>query len=123
MKIVKKLVKQEYPVYIVKMCGDYNDGDYSYSEEEYNENEFNKIAECLLEVNKLVGRDYVNEDYGYETVSEHISELQEIYKVDFDYPSGDTASDCEIHSLESLDIQFIDTDGKVYDVTLHDGLK
>jgi hypothetical protein len=22
-----------------------------------------------------------------------------------------------------LDIQFIDTDGKVYDVTLHDGLK
>ena len=120
MKIIKKLIETKKPYYIVKMCGDYNDADYSYSEEKFDELKFNKIADCLLEVKKLVGRDYCNNDYGYEYVSEHISELQQKFKVDFDYPYGDTSSDYPIHSLESLNIQFVDTDGKTYDVTLED---
>lgn len=120
MKIIKNLIKNENPVYIVKMCGDYNDGDYSHSEEKLTEVKFNKIAECLLEVKKLVGRDYVNNNYGYETVDKHIDALKEKYDVDFYTPYGDTASGFGIHSLESLDIQFIDTDGKVYEVILED---
>jgi len=119
MKIIKNLIKNKN-IYIVKMSGDYNDGDYSYSEEIFSDSEFNEIAECLLEVDKLVGRDYVNGDYGYEHVNKHIRELQKQYKMYFDYPLGDTSSDCPIHSLDSLDIQFIDNDGKTYDVVLKD---
>lgn len=121
MKIIKKL-KQRDSHYIIKMCGDYNDGDYSYSEEICTEEEFNKIAECLLEIKKLVGRDYCNDgdEYGYEYVSEHIEELQEKYKVDFSYPYGDTSGGNSIHSLIDLDINFIDADGKMYDVILED---
>jgi len=119
MKIVKNLVQILNPIYIVKMCGDYNDGDYSYSEEKFTESEFNEVAECLLEVSKLVGRDYTNEGHGYENVDEHIRRLQKQYKVEFDIPYGD-ASDYPIHSLENLDIQFIDIDGKIYDVILED---
>jgi len=120
MKIVKILKQPESPVYIVKMCGDYNDGDYSYSEEVLTEGKFHHLSYCLLEMQGLVGRDYVNEDYGYSTVDEHIRDLQAKYKVDFDIPYGDTASDFPIHSLEGLDIQFIDTDGKIYDIILED---
>jgi len=120
MKIIKVLKQPEIPIYIVKMCGDYNDGDYSYSEEEFDEKYFNEIAECLLEVNKLVGKDYTNEDQGYETVDEHIGKLQYEFDVEFDRPYGDSASDLPIHSLESLEIQFIDIDGKIYDVVLED---
>jgi len=120
MKIVKNLIKNKKPIYIVKMCGDYNDGDYSYSEEEFDESYFNEIANCLLEVKKLVERDYCNNNYGYESVDEHIMELQKEYKVDFDCPNGDSASGYPIHSLVSLDIQFIDIDGKIYDIILED---
>ena len=119
MKIIKNLIKNKN-IYIVKMSGDYNDGDYSYSEEIFSNSEFNEIAECLLEVDKLVGRDYTNENHGYENVDEHIRKLQKQYKVEFDIPYGDTASDYPIHSLESLDIQFINIDGKLYDVILED---
>ncbi len=119
MKIIKKPVKQK-SIYIIKMCGDYNDGDYSYSEETFTESEFSIIANCLLEVQKLVGRDYVNDDYGYENVDEHIMKLQEEYDVEFNFPSGDTSSDLPIHSLESLEIQFVDVDGNIYDVILKD---
>jgi len=120
MKIIKNLIQNVEPVYIVRMCGDYNDGDYSYSEEKFTEKQFNWIAECLLEVTKLVRKDYTNEDHGYETVDEHIMELHNKHDVEFDYPSGDTASGYPIHSLESVDIQFIDIDGKMYNVTLED---
>jgi len=120
MKIVKNLIKNKKPIYNVKMCGDYNDADYSYSEEEFDETYFNEIAECLLEVKKLVGKDYTNEDHGYENVDEHIQELQKQYKVDFNCPNGDSASGYPIHSLESVDIQFIDIDGKIYNVILED---
>jgi len=120
MKIVKNIIHNREPIYIVKMSGDYNDGDYSYSEEEFVESAFNEIAECLLEIDKLVGRDYVNGDYGYEYVERHIRKLQKQYKMYFDYPLGDTASDAPIHSLDSLDIQFIDIDGRIYDVSLED---
>jgi len=120
MKIIKNLIQNKKPIYIVKMCGDYNDADYSYSEEEFDVPYFNKIANCLLEVRKLVGRDYTNENHGYENVDEHIRKLQKEYKVEFEYPYGDTASDYPIHSLDSLDIQFIDIDGKIYDVILED---
>ena len=74
----------------------------------------------MLEIQELVGRDYVNGDYGYVSVEDHIRDLQIKYDVEFDIPYGDTASDLPIHSLESLDIQFIDIDGKIYDVTLKD---
>jgi len=120
MKIVKVLKQPESPVYIVKMCGDYNDGDYSYSEEVFTDGKFHHLSYCLLEIQELVGRDYVNGDYGYVSVEDHIRDLQIKYDVEFDIPYGDTASDLPIHSLESLDIQFIDIDGKIYDVTLKD---
>ena len=120
MKTIKNLVQNKKPIYIVKMCGDYNDGDYSYSEEKFTESEFNEVAECLLEVSKLGGRGYVYEDDEYETVDEHIRKLKVKYKTDFNFSLGDTASDFPIHSLESFDIQFIDIDGKLYDVILED---
>jgi len=120
MKIVKNLVQNKEPIYIVKMCGDYNDGDYSYSEEKFTESEFNEVSECLLEVNKLVGRDYFNGNYGYEDVDEHIRELKRKYKVDFDFPLGDSVLDYPIYSLESLEIEYIDIDGRIYDIVLED---
>ena len=120
MKIIKNLIQNVEPVYIVRMCGDYNDGDYSYSEEKFTEKQFNWIAECLLEVTKLAGKDYTNENHGYETVDEHIGKLQYEFDVEFDRPYGDSASDLPIHSLESVEIQFIDIDGKIYKVTLED---
>lgn len=119
MKIIKTLVQNENekPIYIVRMCGDYNDADYSDSHETFNEKEFNEIAECLFEISKLVGRDYCNGKYEYKTVDEHIQKIFNKYDVEFEYPFGDTASGFGIHSLDSLEIQYIDIDGKIYDVT------
>jgi len=102
------------------MCGDYNDGDYSYSEEVFTEGKFHHFSYCFLEMQGLVGRDYVNGNYGYVSVDDHIRDLQEKYNVEFNIPYGDTTSDLPIHSLGSLDIQFIDTNGKIYDVVLED---
>ena len=118
MKIIKNLIQNIESIYIVRMCGDYNDGDYSYSEEKFTEKQFNWIAECLLEVTKLVGKDY--ENHGYGTVDEHIGKLQYEFDVEFDRPYGDSASGSPIHSLESVEIQFIDIDGKIYEVMLED---
>ena len=116
MKINMKL-KDKNPHYIVKMCGDYNDADYSYSEETIDTLGFNEVAELLYDMKKLVGVSHGGDDY--DMVEDAIHDLFTKHEIEVDYPYGDTASgDCGIHTLHSLDIQFIDDDGKIYDVEL-----
>lgn len=116
MKIIKTL-KSNNAHYLVNMCGDYNDGDYNYSSQKFTEKEFEQAKNVLFNMQKLIGKSYYDDDDNEDFVSK-VSEIFNKYKYEVDYPYGDTASDCPIHTLESIDIEYIDNDGKTYDVEL-----
>ena len=101
-----KMTKKECEgLFRVTMTADLNDADYMTDVTEYTEDEFEGVLDELIEINELVGVD--NAIYDYETS----------YEVNIPF-EGQSGQSC--HTLESLKIEYISSDGVIYDVELGD---
>jgi hypothetical protein len=101
-ELVEKTVK---PLFRVTIEADMNDGDYLTNINQYSKDRFHdKLIDELIELNKIVGKS--DALYGFN---------DQYANVPFDTQSGESC-----HTLASLDIEYIDEQGKIWDVALKD---
>lgn len=101
-ELVEKTVK---PLFRVTIEADMNDGDYLTNINQYSKDRFSEhLVDELIELKKIVGK------------SDALYAFNDQYtNVPFDTQSGESC-----HTLESLDIEYIDEQGKIWDVVLKD---
>lgn len=90
--------------FIVKIVGDSNDADYVTETMYLDKEDFEKIIPALIDLNNNYSRSHQLEDYPNP--------------MGLEIPYNGWDGYC--HTLESLDIEYIDENGKVFDVELCD---
>lgn len=95
--LLKEKPKKERNTYLVRIVAQENDGVYVVSTERYSPEKFEK---------------YIVK--GLEDLLENADDLTEFYPEDIHMPH----SDGDLSSLESLEVEYTDMDGKVWDVEI-----
>lgn len=94
---------KEKDVFKVTITADMNDGDYLTKIETYSKKEFERnVLDELIDLNENYSADYKLPDF------------QEVYtNIPWDSQSGEPC-----HTLESIEIEYIDENGKVFEVLI-----